>query len=100
MLNVEAVLAKLIDPAKLAVMPTPAPEAVNPKLQSPEFVAPWLNFKAMPDADVVPFTVMVLLMLMLREAVKMLMFSPLNVTGPLRVMSPVPAAVLAVTVKA
>ncbi len=51
----------------------------------------------MPEADVVPFTVIGALMLMWREAVKVLMFSPLNVTGPLRVMSPVPAPVPAVT---
>ena len=34
---------------------------------------------------------------MLRDAVNVLMFSPLNVTGPLSVMSPVPAPVPAVT---
>ena len=44
-----------------------------------------------------PFTVMGALMLMLREAVKVLMFSPLKLTGPLSVMSPVPAPVPAVT---
>lgn len=51
----------------------------------------------MPEADVLPPTEMDALMLMLREAVKVLMFSPLKVTGPFKVMSPVPAAVLAVT---
>ena len=37
------------------------------------------------------------MMLMLREAVNVLMFSPLKLTGPLRVMSPMPAPVPAVT---
>ena len=45
----------------------------------------------------VPLTLIGALMLMLREAVKVLMFSPLNVTGPVSVMSPVPAPVPAVT---
>ena len=51
----------------------------------------------MPEAAVVPFTEMVLLMLMWRDAVNVLMFSPVKVTGPLSVMSPVPAPVPAVT---
>ena len=53
----------------------------------------------MPEADVVPFTLMGALMLMLRDAVKVLMFSPFNVTGPLKVMSPVPVVVPAVMAK-
>ena len=51
----------------------------------------------MPAAAVVPFTVIGALMLMWREAVKVLMFSPPKVTGPFNVMSPVPAPVPAVT---
>ena len=45
----------------------------------------------------VPFTLMGALILIWRDAVNVLMFSPVNVTGPLSVMSPVPAPVPAVT---